>query len=220
MPLLDATELYRFYHAGDEEVRALRGVSLAIEPGEMVALVGPSGSGKSTLLTCLAGLDEPDGGTVKVMDCVMTRRPESEKTKLRAKHLGIMRQKDNLFPHLTVLENVLMARMLADGGDPTEAVGVLDRIGMTARKSSLPAQLSGGEQARAGLAVAMACRPLILLLDEPTGETDAITEDAILGVLSEFRKGGGAVIVATHNPAIARLATRTLAMLDGKFLDG
>jgi putative ABC transport system ATP-binding protein len=154
------------------------------------------------------------------MDCIMTRRPESEKTKLRAKHLGIMRQKDNLFPHLTVLENVLMARMLADRGDPTEAVDVLDRIGMTARKSSLPAQLSGGEQARAGLAVAMACRPLILLLDEPTGETDAITEDAILGVLSEFRKGGGAVIVATHNPAIARLATRTLAMLDGKFLDG
>jgi putative ABC transport system ATP-binding protein len=220
MPLLDARELYRFYHAGDEEVRALRGVSLAIGPGEMVALVGPSGSGKSTLLMCLAGLDEPDGGMVKVMDCAMTRRPESEKTKLRAKHLGVMRQKDNLFPHLTVLENVLIARRLADGGEETEAVDVLDRIGMAARKSSLPAQLSGGEQARAGLAVAMACDPRILLLDEPTGETDATAEEAILAVLNEFRKGGGAAIVTTHNPAIARMATRTLAMLDGKILDG
>lgn len=220
MPLLDARELYRFYHAGDEEVKALRGVSLAIEPGEMIALVGPSGSGKSTLLTCLAGLDEPDGGMVRVMDSAMTRRPESEKTKLRAKHLGVMRQKDNLFPHLTVLENVLLAGALADWEDRTEAADVLDRTGMAARKSSLPAQLSGGEQARAGLAVAMACRPRILLLDEPTGETDAVTEDAILAVLSQFRKSGGAVIVATHNPAVARLATRTLAMLDGKFLDG
>jgi putative ABC transport system ATP-binding protein len=220
MPLLDARELYRFYHAGEEEVQALRGVSLAIEPGEMVALVGPSGSGKSTLLMCLAGLDEPDGGMVKVMDCIMTRRPESEKTKLRAKHLGIMRQKDNLFPHLTVLENVRIARRLANDEDQTEGVDVLDRIGMTARKSSLPAQLSGGEQARAGLAVAMACHPPVLLLDEPTGETDAVAEDAILAVLSEFRKSGGAVIVATHNPAIARVATRTLAMLDGKILDG
>lgn len=220
MPLLVAHELYRFFHVGDEEVKALRGVSLAVDKGEMIALIGPSGSGKSTLLMCLAGLDEPDGGMVRVMDSAMTRRPEIEKTKLRSEHLGIMRQKDNLFPHLTILENVSLARSLSDADDGADAPDVLDRIGMSDRKSSLPPQLSGGERARAGLAVAMACRPQVLLLDEPTGEVDADTEDAILAVLAEFRNKGGAVVVATHNPAVARTATLTLTMKDGKILNG
>ena len=220
MLVLDAQELYRFYHANDDEVRALRGVSLAIEAGEMVALVGPSGSGKTTLLMCLAGLDEPDGGIVKVMGSAMTRRPECEKTRLRLKHLGVLRQKDNLFQHLTVLENVLLAQSLCDMPDLGEAAMILSHLGMTARTVSLPAQLSGGEQARAGIAVALICQPEILLLDEPTGETDADSEAAILSLLTDFRRGGGSIIVATHNQAVARAATRTLAMQDGKILDG
>ena len=218
MPLLAAEELYRFFHVGEEEVRALRGVSLAVESGELIALIGPSGSGKSTLLMCIAGLDEPDGGMVRVMDHSMTRQPELEKTKLRAKYIGVMRQKENLFQHLTVLENVRLARSLAGAEDGTP--DLLERIGMASRKSSFPPQLSGGERARASLAVAMACKPCVLLLDEPTGEVDAITEDAILDVLGEFRKQGGAAIIATHNPAVARTANLTLAMKDGRLLNG
>jgi putative ABC transport system ATP-binding protein len=220
MQLLDARELYRFFHAGDEEVMALRGVSFAIGEGEMIALVGPSGSGKSTLLMCLAGLDEPDGGTVWLKGHILSRRPEMEKTRLRAKYLGLMRQRDNLFPHLTVLENVQIARVLAGDREGTDKTDVLDRMGMGARQSALPAQLSGGEQARAGIAVAMACRPQILLLDEPTGETDADTEKTILSLLADFRKDGGAVVVATHNHLVGRMATRAATMEDGRIVDG
>jgi putative ABC transport system ATP-binding protein len=219
MPFVIAQELYRFFHVGEEEVKALRGVSLTVDRGEMIALVGPSGSGKSTLLMCLAGLDEPDGGMVLVMGSRMTRQPELAKTRLRSKHFGVMRQKDNLFAHLTVFENVCLARSLIDRGIDSGIPALLDRIGMANRKASLPPQLSGGERARAGLAVAMACKPQVLLLDEPTGEVDATTEEAVLSLLDEFRKGGGAVVVATHNPAVARKATLTLAMKDGKILN-
>jgi len=216
MHLLDAVELYRFFHTGGEEIIALRGVSLSVGEGEMVAVVGPSGSGKSTFLMCLAGLDEPDGGAVWIRGERMTRRPESEKSKLRANYLGIMRQRDNLFPHLSVEENLALVgkRMRADRGD------VLERLGINARKSFLPGELSGGEQARASIAVALACNPQVLLLDEPTGETDASTEKRILSLLSDFRGGGGAVIVATHNSAVGRLATRVLVMKDGRVSDG
>ena len=220
MPVLKAEELYRFYHSGDEEVKALRGVHLTLHEGEMIALVGPSGSGKSTLLHCLAGLDEPDGGMVHVMDHVMSRRSEAEKLQLRSRYMGIMRQKDNLFPHLTVAENVALVQSLSGAADASKTEAIYAQIGIASRKSSLPSQLSGGERARAGLAVAMACQPKILLLDEPTGEVDAETETAILALLAEYRQGGGAVVVATHNPAVARLATQTLSMKDGKVLDG
>jgi putative ABC transport system ATP-binding protein len=220
MQLLDARELYRFFHTGDDEVMALRGVNFAIAEGEMIALVGPSGSGKSTLLMCLAGLDEPDGGTVWLKGNILSRRPEVEKTRLRAKYLGLMRQRDNLFPHLTVLENVQLARLFAGVRGGTDTSGVLDRLGIGARKSALPAQLSGGEQARASIAVALACRPQILLLDEPTGETDADTEKTILSVLADFRKDGSAVVVATHNPIIGHTATRVATMEDGRIVDG
>ncbi|HTN97964.1 MAG TPA: ATP-binding cassette domain-containing protein [Nordella sp.] len=218
MTLLEAEELYRFFHVGDEEVRALRGVGFALDAGEMVALMGPSGSGKSTLLMCLAGLDEPDGGMVRITGVPITRRPEAEKMKLRSRHLGIMRQKDNLFAHLSVAENVALARSLstANGAMP----GLLDRVGLARRMASLPAQLSGGEKARAGLAVAMARRPEILLLDEPTGEVDAESECAILAVLGEYRADGGAIVVATHNAAVAHGASRMLTMRDGKINHG
>lgn len=219
MTLLEAEELYRFYHRGDEEVKALRGVHLALDAGEMVALVGPSGSGKSTLLHCLSGLDEPDGGTVRVMDQTMTRQPENEKRQLRSRYMGIMRQKDNLFPHLSVVENARLAQQLAEKRDEQRIGEIFRRTGLADRTSSLPPQLSGGERARAGLAVAMAAQPKILLLDEPTGEVDAETEAAILQLLAEYRDEGGGIVVATHNPAVARLASETLTMKDGKFLN-
>ena len=220
MKTLEAKELYRFFHAGDEEVKALRGIDLTLNAGEMIALVGPSGSGKSTLLMCLAGLDEPDGGKVLVCAEPMTRRPEIEKTRLRSKYFGLMLQKENLFAHLTVSENVRAAQALNGTHDDAAATSILERIGLDKRLNALPAQLSGGEKARAGLAVALSRKPIILLLDEPTGEVDAETEGQILAVLDDHRRGGGSIIVATHNLAVGRVATRTLAMKDGRISNG
>src|SRR5882672_769506 len=114
---LEAHELYRFFHAGDDEVLALRAVSLTVDAGEVVAVTGPSGSGKSTLLACLAGLDEPDGGTVRIEDQVMTRRPESERARLRARRVGVLFQSANLVEHLRVVDNVLLVQRLAGRSD-------------------------------------------------------------------------------------------------------
>ncbi len=220
MIILEAMELYRFFHSGDEEVKALRGVDLSVRQGEMVALVGPSGSGKSTLLMCLAGLDEPDGGNVLVFSEQITRRTELEKTRLRSKYLGVMLQMENLFAHLTVSENVRTAQAVNGAVDNAMAALLLERIGLDQRRNALPAQLSGGEKARAGLAVALSRDPKILLLDEPTGEVDAETEGHILAVLDAHRRAGGTIVVATHNVAVGRIATRTLAMKDGRIAHG
>ena len=220
MRVLEARELYRFFHSGEEEVKALRGVDLSLNAGEMIALVGPSGSGKSTLLHCLAGLDDPDGGAVYVMDQLITRQSEITKTQLRAKYFGVMRQKDNLISHLSVVENMAMVRALTSNPEPSDQMNILDRIGIAKRANSLPAQLSGGELARAGLAVALACQPKILVLDEPTGEVDGESEADILNVLGDFQRDGGAIIVATHTAAVAKRATCVFKMNDGKITNG
>jgi putative ABC transport system ATP-binding protein len=216
MAVIEATELYRFFHSGDEEVQALRGVDLMADTGEMIALVGPSGSGKSTLLMCLAGLDEPDGGTVRVLNEVMSRKPEAAKLRLRSRSLGVMRQKDNLFSHLTVTDNLQLAKSLSQSQPAAEKQSLLSRIGIGDKGTSMPPQLSGGERARAGLAVALACQPAALILDEPTGEVDAKTETSILSLLNNYRSGGGTIIVATHNPAVAQMADRIISLRDGK----
>ena len=220
MSVLEACELYRFFHSGHEEVKALRGVDLSLNAGEMIALVGPSGSGKSTLLHCLAGLDDPDGGAVYVMDQPMSRQSEIIKSKLRAKYFGVMRQKDNLISHLSVAENMSMVHALKSPSKPSQQNSILDRMGIAKREESLPAQLSGGELARAGLAVALVCRPKILLLDEPTGEVDGETEADILNMLGDFQREGGAIVIATHNAAAAKSATRVIKMKDGKVSNG
>ncbi len=212
---LRADNLYRFFHAGGEETLALRGVSLAVQAGDMVAVVGPSGSGKSTLLACLAGLDEPDGGTVRVGDAVISRRPEWERARLRAKHIGVLFQSANLIEHLTVAQNVALAQRLAGRRDGTEARALLDRLGLGSRLESNPSQLSGGESARAGLAVALANRPAVLLADEPTGEIDGETEHEVLVLLREQAANGTSVVVVTHSDAVARAADRTIRMADG-----
>jgi putative ABC transport system ATP-binding protein len=183
MAVLDAEELYRFYHGGEEEIFALRGVSLVVEKGDMTAVVGPSGSGKSTLLACLAGLDEPDGGIVRLLDRRLTRRSESEKASLRARHIGIMMQTGNLFDHLTVGENILVSMRLARRVDRRWIRTLLDLVGLSDREKALPTRLSGGEAARAALAVALAADPVLLLADEPTGQVDAETERQLLSMI-------------------------------------
>jgi putative ABC transport system ATP-binding protein len=220
MALLEARELYRFYHSGDEEVRALRGVDVHVETGEFVAVMGPSGSGKSTLLLCLAGLDEPDGGDVIVLGERMTRRSEPTKSELRSRAIGIMLQTNNLFDHLSVEQNVGFAQSIHGTQDRSWSNDVLARLGITARQTARPAELSGGERARASLAVALARKPKILVLDEPTGEVDADAEAVIVGMLKQHCTDGGAAIVATHNRALAKSATRLIPIMDGRISHG
>ena len=218
--LIEARELYRFYHSGDEEVKALRGVDVAVTNGELVALVGPSGSGKSTLLLCLAGLDEPDGGEVVVMGERMTRRDELAKSKIRSRAIGTMLQTNNLFDHLTVAQNINFAQSLGGSRDKAWTQDLVGRLGIVSRQTARPAELSGGERARASLAVAMARQPEILILDEPTGEVDADAELAIIAMLKQHCKNGGAAVVATHNQALSKQATRVLAIKDGRITHG
>ncbi|MDQ2663829.1 MAG: ABC transporter ATP-binding protein [Candidatus Eremiobacteraeota bacterium] len=213
---IEAHDIYRFFHIGDDETLALRGVSIAIEPGEMVAVMGPSGSGKSTLLSCLSGLDEPDGGYVTIGERRLTRRAEAERARLRAQHLGILLQQGNLVSHLTVAQNVRLQLHLAGKPATTRIPELLGWVGLADRGNSRGDQLSGGEAARAGLAVALATDPPVLLADEPTGEVDAATEQQILDVLRAGVEAGRAVLVATHSDAVAARADRVVQLRDGK----
>ncbi|WCK79832.1 ABC transporter ATP-binding protein [Agrobacterium fabrum] len=217
---LEATELYRFFHAGDEEVVALRGVILTLNAGEFAALRGPSGSGKSTLLACLSGIDEPDGGVVSVLGERMSRRPEPERARLRARHFGMLMQSGNLFEHLTVRANVCLQMEISGHGRPDEIDGLLDSLGLGGLAGVLPAHLSGGEAARAGLAVALAAKPSILLCDEPTAEVDAGTEQLVIDRLIESCRSGAAVLVVTHSPALAARADRMIDIRDGGIVHG
>ncbi|MBI2684305.1 MAG: ABC transporter ATP-binding protein [Actinobacteria bacterium] len=213
---LTATDLYRFYHAGDDETLALRGVSLEVSGGELVAVTGPSGSGKSTLLACLAGLDEPDGGMVRIDGRQLSRRPEQERARIRARSIGMLFQSTNLVSHLTVVGNVALAQRLIGRHDAAGVRSAIDSVGLTHRSRSYPSQLSGGENARAGLAVAIVNDPPVLLTDEPTGEVDRDTAEQLLALLRARASAGGAVIVVTHNPGVASRADRVVRLVDGQ----
>jgi putative ABC transport system ATP-binding protein len=238
-PLIDGRELYRFYHTGDDETFALRGVSISVHAGEIVAVAGPSGSGKSTLLACLAGLDEPDGGHVLVAGRRISRQDEATRARLRARWIGMLLQSGNLVEHLTVAQNIQAAQALAprrperglrspgrrepdagaDRGRPG-AHALLADVGLAERASARPSTLSGGEAARAGLAVAMANDPPVLLADEPTGEIDRHAEARVLDLLRGRADRGQAVLVVTHSESVAAAADRVVRMVDGRMTDG
>jgi putative ABC transport system ATP-binding protein len=214
---LQAESLYRFFHAGDDETLALQGVSLSVAAGEVVAVTGPSGSGKSTLLSCLAGLDEPDGGMVRINGQRLSRRPEEERARARARGIGILYQQANLIGHLSVDGNVALAQRLAgDGSAASWRAEVLERCGLTARAHARPNQLSGGELARAGLAVALANDPKVLLADEPTGELDEVTAQRVLELLHARAAEGAAVLIVTHTPEVAAMSHREIRLRDGR----
>jgi putative ABC transport system ATP-binding protein len=215
-PAVEARSLYRFYRSGDEETLALRGVSLAVVPGEVVAVAGPSGSGKSTLLSCLAGLDEPDGGTVLVGGTRMSGRPEAVRAGLRARRVGVLLQTGNLLDHLTVRQNIRLAQQVVGGRAAVAADVLLASVRLDHRAGAYPGQLSGGEAARAGLAVAVANDPDVLLADEPSGELDEDTEQAVLELLLARAEAGAAVVVASHSNGVRRIATRVVALVDGQ----
>ena len=212
---LEAHGLHRFYRRAGTEVAALLDVSLSCEPGETVAVTGPSGSGKSTLLSLLAGLDEPDGGIVHVAGQRMSHLTPAASARLRARRIGVLTQTSGLLDHLSVLGNVRFAASLRHGSGPGPDQ-LLDGLGLQAVRNSFPRTLSGGETARAGLAVALAGGPCVLLADEPTAEVSAQEEDSILDLLREWRPPHGATVVVTHADAVAARADRVLHLLDGR----
>ena len=214
--VVEAIDLYRFFHAGDDETLALRGVSLRLYPGEVVAVTGPSGSGKSTLLSCLAGLDEPDGGSVRIGGEMMSRRPESERAALRASRVGMMFQSGNLLDPLSVEQNLEFVQRLVGAVDHQRIALLLDEVGLSGRAASRPASLSGGEAARAGLALALANEPDVVFADEATGELDETSAEVIMELLRGRAHLGAAILLVTHNPHVAAYADREISLLDGR----
>jgi putative ABC transport system ATP-binding protein len=213
--VVDARNLYRFYRAGDEETLALRGVSLHVAPGEFVVIAGPSGSGKSTLLGCLAGLDEPDGGTVRIDGTRISHRPEPVRAAIRASTIGVLFQSANLLAHLNVAQNIDLVQRLTGKPDHAWRRDLLETVGLTARAQARPTQLSGGETARAGLAVALANHPRVLLADEPTGELDEHTADVVVGLLRAQAAAGSAVIVVSHDRRVQDGADLVVQLREG-----
>ena len=215
-PALEARNLYRFFRAGEEETLALRGVSMTVDPGTIVAVLGPSGSGKSTLLGCLAGLDEPAGGTVFVRGERISHRSETARARIRARRIGVLLQTGNLIQHLDLRGNLRMAQLAGGTPAPRRTDVLLEQVGLAARRHAYPTELSGGELARAGLAVALANDPDVVLADEPTGELDGDTEQQVIRLLAEHAGRGAGLVVVTHSAEVARMADRVLTLTDGQ----
>ena len=210
-------DVFKIFKAQEIETVALRGANLEVKSGEFVAIVGRSGSGKSTLFSLLAGLSEPSAGRISIDGRDITNLPELDRSRLRRDRIGVTFQSGNLLPFLTALENVeLPLEFAGNARARNRAKELLEEVGLGARQSSMPAQLSGGEQARVALAMALANNPGLLLADEPTGELDTQTGEEIMRMLERLnRERGMTVLVVTHNPELAARARRRVRITDG-----
>jgi putative ABC transport system ATP-binding protein len=215
--VVQATDITRRYGEGATAVDALRGVSLGVTAGELVAVMGPSGSGKSTLMHILAGLDKPTGGTVEIAGTEITTLDDRKLTRLRRQHIGFVFQFFNLLPMLTAEENVVLPLTIA-GEKPDRGWldGLLSETGIADRSTHRPAELSGGQQQRVALARALVTRPTILFADEPTGNLDSKTGGEILELLRRsVDTYGQTTVMVTHEPRAAVIADRILFLADG-----
>ena len=208
-------DVAKAYRMGEQEVHALRGVTLDLAAGELVVLLGPSGSGKSTLLNILGGLDTPTSGTAYYLDHDLTTGDEARLTTYRREHVGFVFQFYNLIPSLTARENVALVTDIAP--HPISAEDALALVGLQHRIDHFPSQLSGGEQQRVAIARAIAKRPDLLLCDEPTGALDLATGITVLEAIeSACRELHATTVLITHNASIAGMADRVLTMSDGR----
>jgi putative ABC transport system ATP-binding protein len=214
---LAVRDVFKIFKTQEIETVALRGANLEVKPGEFVAIVGRSGSGKSTLFSLLAGLSEPSAGRIEINGTEITNLPELDRSRLRRDRIGVTFQSGNLLPFLTALENVELPLGFAyNARAQNRAKELLEEVGLSARQSSMPAQLSGGEQARVALAMALANNPGLILADEPTGELDTQTGEEIMRMLERLNRDRGVtVLVVTHNPELAARASRRVRITDG-----
>ena len=220
MTVLQTQDLRKIYGKGDAEVHALDGVSLSVERGDFVAVVGTSGSGKSTLLHMLGGLDRPTSGKVFVDGSDIFALNDDALTIFRRRSIGFVFQAYNLVPVLSVYENIVLPVEL-DGGTVDKAYldDIIRTLGLESKLSSLPSQLSGGQQQRVAIARALAAKPAILLADEPTGNLDSRTSQDVLALLKVTgEKFGQTIVMITHNEEIAQLAHRIVRIEDGKIV--
>jgi putative ABC transport system ATP-binding protein len=225
MPVvLETRDLAKHYQMGGSTVRALDGVSLTIQQGEFVGLLGTSGSGKSTLLNLVAGLDRPTSGSLRIFDQDLAAMSRMDLSLHRRRNVGIIFQSFNLVPTMTAADNVALAMMFA--GVPraervARASALLEAMGLAGRQQHRPRELSGGEQQRVAIARALSNQPHLLLADEPTGNLDSRTSREIMALLKELNeRDGKTVIMVTHDPSLAKqYAHRTITMLDGQVVD-
>ena len=218
MKILEVTNLSKTYGTGETQVKALDNVSLSVESGEFVAIIGPSGSGKSTLLHILGGVDVPTSGSVVITGVDISNLDETALAIFRRRQIGLIYQFYNLIPILTVKENLTLP-LLLDGRKPDERVvdDLLKTLGLTERINHLPNQLSGGQQQRVSIGRALINNPALMLADEPTGNLDSENSREIVSLLRKFNKENNqTVIIITHDERIAMSADRVISIEDGK----
>ena len=221
--LIELRDVYKIYGEGlESEVRALDGVSLDIEKGEFVAVVGQSGSGKSTMMNVLGCLDIPTRGTYRLDGVDVRELSDKELSRIRNKQIGFIFQQYNLIQNLTVLENVELP-LIYQCIDPIDrrelAIQALTRVGLADRAQHKPTQMSGGQQQRVAIARAISTHPPIIMADEPTGALDSRTGHEVLGFLQQLNKEGSTVILITHDNGIAATARRIVRIADGKIIE-
>lgn len=216
--LVELKDIYKIYHVGDSDVYALGGISLTIDKGEFVAIVGSSGSGKSTCMNIIGCLDVPTRGTYKLNGKNISNYTDDELADVRNKMLGFIFQQYNLIPKLTVLENVQLPLLyggVSEKEQKRRAIAALERVGLASKAKNLPAQLSGGQQQRVSIARALAGDPSVILADEPTGALDSKTGRDVMKFLQQLNREGNTIILITHDNSIAAKASRIVRVTDG-----
>jgi putative ABC transport system ATP-binding protein len=205
--------------AGPDPVKALDDVSFSVESGEWIAVMGPSGSGKTTLLNILGCLDQASSGSVRIHGTETSSLSRAALVRFRAETAGFIFQQFHLIPHLTALENIMLAQYFHSMADAREAGRALDRVGLADRAHHLPSQLSGGEQQRVALARALANDPKIILADEPTGNLDAANEQIVLNLLTDLHAQGRTILMVTHDESVGRCADRRINLEHGRIVE-
>ena len=219
MALIDTRDLWKTYQMGSEEIHALRGVSIEIEKGEYVAIMGPSGSGKSTLMNLIGCLDTPSKGSYLLNGKQVSQMNDDELARIRNEEIGFVFQTFNLLPRATALHNVELPLVYGGVGSKdriTRARAALEKVELLDRQTHRPNQLSGGQRQRVAIARALVNDPSILLADEPTGNLDSKTGVEIMGVFERLHAAGNTVVLVTHEPDIAAYAHRAIHIRDGQ----
>jgi putative ABC transport system ATP-binding protein len=220
-PILVARGVRKTYRSAAQEVEALRGINVDLWPGELVMVMGPSGNGKTTMLNCLSGLDSIDAGKVLIDGMDLHHVSDARRTAHRARRMGFVFQSFNLIPVFSAVENVELPLLVVGmpGGEArVSALDMLDRVGLGNRALHRPAELSGGEQQRVAIARALVSRPAIVWADEPTGNLDSQTAEAVLDLLFEVHRAGQTLVIVTHDRAIGSRGERLLQVRDGRIV--